>query len=396
MLFANLSYESNHNKEIALLESLDVDPSFLYDPIMNDMLNKQITEEENKKFFQIMEDAHMFIPAIKQILSEYQIPAEFLFLAMAESNFSNRAYSHKKAVGLWQFMPATARFYHLRIDTYVDERRDFIKATKAAAKYLSTLHKRFGKWYLAAIAYNCGGGALNHAISKAGSDELNVLTDEDKKYIPKESRNYIRKILALMLVGNNEKFLQSSEYGYLLNRSNADTVSTIKVPKGESLDRIAKIIDIPFPELKNLNRHLRYDFVPPYKSTYEVYIPYSKLATFKKKYKKVRINKIYKVHVVKKGENLYLLGKKYKVSYKMIKDFNNLKSNRLQLRQKLIIPIKIADANKITKQHYYTVKYGDSLISIAKKYKVTIKDLKSKNHLSSSLIKIGDRLTLYE
>ena len=396
LLFANLTYESNHNKEVALLESLNVEPSFIYDPIMNDMLNRQTTDEKNRQFFQAMEDAYLFIPTIKQILSEYKIPAEFLFLAMAESNFSNRAYSHKKAVGLWQFMPATARLYHLKIDTYVDERRDFIKSTKAAAKYLSSLHRRFGKWYLAAIAYNCGGGALNHAIEKAGSDDLTVLTDEDKKYIPRESRYYIRKIVALMLIGNDERFLQSSKYGYLLNRSNAQSVAIVKVPSGESIERVANILKIPFSELKNLNRHLRYNFVPPYKASYEIYIPYSKLITFKKKYKKEPIQKIYKLHIVKKGESLYRLGRKYKVSYKIIKDFNKLKSNRLRLKQKLIIPVKIATAKKSVKKHYYTVKNGDSLISIAKKYKVTLKDLKSKNHLRSSLIKIGERLTLYE
>jgi membrane-bound lytic murein transglycosylase D len=218
LLLANLTYVSNYNKELALLESFDIEPSFLYDPVMNNMRLKNNTDIKNRQFFKTMEKAYLFIPAIKNILTKYEIPQEFLYLAMAESNFSTRAYSKKRASGLWQFMPRTGKHYKLHIDEYVDERRDLIKSTEAAATYLSALHKRFGKWYLAAIAYNCGGGRLNSAIKKAGTDDLKVLLDSKKKYIPRESRFYIRKIVALALIGTDEQFLLSSEYGYLLNR----------------------------------------------------------------------------------------------------------------------------------------------------------------------------------
>lgn len=397
LLSANLTYTSNYNKELSLLESFDIDSSFLYDPILNKMKARKISEHKNKHFFKAMDEAYLFIPAIKNILSEYEIPPEFLYLVMAESNFSNRAYSRKRASGLWQFMPLTAKHYGLKIDEYVDERRDLVKATRAAAKYLSSLHKRFGRWYLAAIAYNCGGGRLNYAIEKAGTKDLKVLLDSKKRYLPRESRFYIRKIVALALIGYDEQFLLKSEYEHLLNRASAYSVATVKLSSGASLKRLSRLIGIPLSDLKKLNRHLKYDFVPPYGNGYEVYIPYIKLSEFKQKYYEEKNSNIYKVHIVKRGDNLLRIGRRYGVKYRLIMDFNKLHSSRLRLKQKLIIPIE--NTNKIRKinaSRYYMVKNGDTLNSISKTFKVSVKSLIHRNNMKTSLIKIGDRLKLYE
>jgi len=397
LLSANLTYTSNYNKEVSILESFDIEASFLYDPLMNKMKNSKKTIYKEKRFFQAMDEAYLFIPAIKNILTTYNIPAEFLFLAMAESHFSTRAYSRKRASGLWQFMPKTGKMYGLKIDEYVDERRDFIKSTKAAAKYLTHLHDRFGKWYLAAIAYNCGGGRLNQAIKKAKTDDLSVLLDEKKRYIPRESRYYIRKIVALAMMGNDEQFLLNSEYEHLLNRANAYSVSTVRVPRGESLKRVSRLIGIPLAELKKLNRHLKYDFAPPYLKGYDIYIPYIKLSDFKQKYFEEKIQNIYRVHIVSSGENLSYIGKSYGVPYKMIMDFNGLKSTRLKLKQKLIIPIdNKSKIKKINSKFYYMVKRGDTLESISKAHKISIKNLRLQNKIKGSLIKAGERLKLYE
>jgi len=395
-LSANLSYANNHNKEIALLESFDIDSSFLYDPIMNDMKAKNSSKYRDTHFFKAMDEAYLFIPAIKNILAEYGVPAVFLYLAMAESNFSNRAYSKKRASGLWQFMPQTAKLYGLKVDEYVDERRDLVKSTRAAAKYLSSLHQRFGKWYLAAIAYNCGGGKLNQAIRKAGTDDLRVLLDPKKRYIPRESRFYIRKIVALALVGYDEQLLLKSEYDYLLNRANAYSISTVKLSSGASLKRLSKMVGIPLEDLKKLNRHLKYDFVPPYSNNYDVYIPYIKLTEFKQKYHEEKMQNIYKVHVVSKGDNLSQIGRKYGVSYKVIMDFNHLKNGILRLKQKLVIPIDSKVKNRVDSQFYYMVKKGDTLDSISKSHKVSVHNIKLQNHLSNNMIRIGDRLKINE
>ncbi|MDD3816584.1 MAG: transglycosylase SLT domain-containing protein [Thiovulaceae bacterium] len=394
-LYGNLTNFSNNNKEIALLKSFDIEPSFLYDPIMNNMRNKNNSVYKNNHFFKAMEEAYLFIPSIKQILVDNDIPLEFLYLVMAESNFSNKAYSKKRASGLWQFMPATGKLYGLTIDEYVDERRDPVKSTEAAAKFLTDLHKRFGKWYLAAIAYNCGGGRLNSAIKQAGTDDLAILLDEKKKYLPKESRYYIRKIVALALVGYDEEYMLESEYEYLLNRASAYSISKVNLAPGESLRRVSKLAGIPLSELQKLNRHLKYDFVPPYKGGYDIYIPYIKLADFKQKYTPDSVQNIYKIHVVANGDNLYNIGRKYNVSYKVIMDFNKMKSSKLSLKQRLVIPIE-QNTQKLKTDFYYMVRKGDTLESIAKAHKISVQNIKLQNRMSSNVIKIGDRLKLYE
>lgn len=396
-LSASLTYESNHKNALNILESLDIEASFLNDPWLHKIKNRKSNISKEKHFFTAMDNAYIFIPAIKEILNKYDIPQQFLYLAMAESNFKTKAYSRKRASGLWQFMPGTGRNYNLKIDQYVDERRDLIKSTEAAAKYLTVLHKKFGKWYLAAIAYNCGGARLQRAIKKAGSDSLAVLLDHKKKYIPRESRNYIRKIVALALIGNDEQFMLKSEYEHLLNRANAYSIATIKLSRGESLKRVASILNMPFADLQKLNRHLKYDFVPPYSKEYEVYIPYIKLSEFKQKYTKPTMKKMYHVHIVSRGDNLSYIGKRYGVSYRVIKDFNKLKTNHLRIKQKLIIPItQKSKKKKVDSKFYYMVKKGDSLGTIARDNHISVKNLKAINNINGSLIRIGDRLKLYE
>jgi membrane-bound lytic murein transglycosylase D len=391
LLFAALTFDTNHQKEIGLLSSFDIDSSFLNDPVLMSMIEKRKEKYQNERFFQTMDEAYLFIPMIKSILSEYNVPAELLFLAMAESNFSTKAYSNKKASGLWQFMRATGKLYNLKVDDYVDERRDLVKSTKAAMLFLTALHEKFGKWYLAAIAYNCGPGRLSRAIEKAGTDDLMTLLNPKKKYLPRESRLYIRKIVALSILASDESHLIDSEYEYLLNRASAYSISTVSLPRGEKLSRVAEIIGMPYSELKKLNRHLKYDFMPPYVKSYDVYIPYIKLSEFKQKYSPRAIDQISIVHIVKHGDNLSFLGKKYGIDYKIIKDYNNLKSNFLSLNQKLIIPVSNKKQLSATS---YVVKNGDTLESISHTFKVGVADIKKFNKLKSDIIHIGDRLNI--
>jgi membrane-bound lytic murein transglycosylase D len=391
-LFAALTFNENNQHEVKILKSFDIDSSFLNDKVLVENIEKYRSSHKTRNFFKSMDRAYLYIPMIKDILSESGLPSEFLFLAMAESNFSTKAYSHKRASGLWQFMPRTANHYGLKIDSYVDERRDIFKSTKAAAKYLNALHKRFGKWYLAAIAYNCGEGRLERAIKKAKSDDLQTLLDPRKKYIPKESRLYIRKILALAIMGSDERYLIRNRYGFLLNRSNTNLIVPVSVSGGERLSRVAKSINLPTRELIKYNHHLKYDFVPPYAKEYTIYIPYDKLSTFKQNYKPSNMKNIYFVHSVKSGDNLSKIGKKYRISYKKIMDFNHLKHSRLSLKQKLIIPV---NTPPLTMDALYVVRRGDTLSTIARDFQITVKELKKMNNLASSRIKVGAKLHVY-
>ncbi|MGB5966501.1 MAG: lytic transglycosylase domain-containing protein, partial [Sulfurimonadaceae bacterium] len=234
LLFGGLEFESNHNKQIMLLAAFDVEPNYIHDEHLNTMLQSKKSPKAYKHYYYSMQSAHLYIPTIKKILYKAGVPPEFIYLAMAESSFTTKALSNKSAAGIWQFMPATGRQYGLHIDDYLDERRDPIKSTEAAARYLSSLHKRFGKWYLAAMAYNCGEGCVLRAIDKAdGRDDVFTLLNEDKKYLPKETRNYLRKILSFGLMGIDENDMSSSGYGYLMNRANHNSIATITLPKGE-------------------------------------------------------------------------------------------------------------------------------------------------------------------
>jgi membrane-bound lytic murein transglycosylase D len=396
LLFGGLEFESNHNKQIMLLGAFDVDPNYIHDEHLNAMLQSKKSPKAYKHYYNAMQSARLYIPTIKMILHKADVPSEFIYLAMAESSFITKALSKKRAAGIWQFMPATGRQYGLHIDDYLDERRDPVKSTQAAARYLSSLHHRFGKWYLAAMAYNCGEGCVLRAIEKAdGNDDIFTLLDEDKKYLPKETRDYLRKILSYGLMGIDENDMSSSGYSYLMNRANHNSIATISLPKGEKISRVADILEIDKKEMQKLNRHLTYDFVPPFSKTCDVYIPYDKLNRFKQDYKPCELNKIYLVHIVKPGENLSRIGSKYKVPYKIIKEFNHLKSNNLRVSQKLIIPTTATLINKYKfkyAKNSYVVRPGDNLSGIAKRYKISIKKLKSLNDKKSDVIHVSEKL----
>ncbi|NPA73900.1 MAG: lytic transglycosylase domain-containing protein, partial [Epsilonproteobacteria bacterium] len=173
LLFASLTMQDDFSKEIRVLKSLDIDESFLTDPVFVDM-QTTLDKYRAKHFLKVLEDGHTFVPVLTKMIADAKIPKAFLYLAMAESNFSAEAKSKTRAVGLWQFMPRTAKLLGLKVNRYIDERRDPIKSTKVAIKYLKFLHKRFGKWYLAALAYNCGEGKLSKVIRKVGTDKLSV------------------------------------------------------------------------------------------------------------------------------------------------------------------------------------------------------------------------------
>ncbi|WP_345971462.1 LysM peptidoglycan-binding domain-containing protein [Sulfurimonas sp. HSL1-6] len=393
LLFGALFFDSDSNREAEIVRAFDLPPAFLNDPKLQKIISKKRTEYQRHGFFKSLNQAYLFIPMIKDILVHSDVPDEFLFLAMAESGFSIDAYSHKKASGVWQFMPETGRTFGLQINDYVDERRDLVKSTKAAITYLETLHARFNKWYLAAIAYNCGEGRLYRAIKKAGTDNIAVLLDEKKRYLPRESRNYIRKIVALTLLASDEDFMINQEYAYLLNRANAYSIAQVKVSRGERISRVAKLINMPAYKLTSLNPHLKYDFVPPKNTQYTIYIPYVKLNEFRQNYKPAPLETFYMLHHVEAGDNLSRIGKKYRVPYKMIKEFNRLHTNMLRIGQKLVIPLsKPLDL----KNGKYTVKRGDSLEAIARIFETTVSSLKKLNNIKGSLIRVGDRLSIYD
>ena len=391
-LFGDPNMNAEKNKDLDLLKTFDVDPSFLNDPMLKQIKAKDLNKYKRNLLFEDMGDAVAFMPSVKEVFNEYKVPQEFLFLAITESNFSAKANSRGGAGGVWQFMPQTAIRYHLRIDKYVDERRDLIKSSRAAAKYLSILHDQFGKWYLAAIAYNCGSGYLANAIKRAGTDNLHVLLNEKKKYLPAQSRRYIRKILALGLVENNDgKFLaDNSPY-----TETTPSLSTVQVGSSESLSKVSELLNVPEDELKKYNRHLTYNLTPPDANGYDIYIPSAKLSEFNDKYNSDNEKKKYIVYTPKQDEPSPATTGKFKIQSKIVKDLNKLSTTKLLSKQDIIIPVA-SKSNIVLDKGAYTVKDGDSLESIAKANKVTIAYIKSKNNIKNDSVKAGDRLYINE
>ncbi len=384
---AFLSTETNYQEQAKVLKSLDIDPTFLTDlPFI--IMKENADRSRTHHFLKVLENGNRFIPVLQNMIKEAGIPDAFLYLAMAESNFIPNAYSSARAVGIWQFMPYTGKKFGLKINLYVDERRDPIKSTKAAIKYLKYLHAKFGKWYLAAIAYNCGEGRVGKAIKRAGTDDLAVLLDRHKKYIPRESRVYIRKIMMMEHISNSTDFIVGNDAGYLMNRGTTHTFAKVSVRGGTTLSNVADSVGMSYKELKSYNPHLKYEFVPPGKGSYDIYLPYGKHTLFERNFDPKKDNGRFYVHKIKRGDSLYSIGKRYGVAYRVIKDFNHLKSNTLRINKKLVIPVLKPKTRK------YTIKRGDTIGDISIKFNVTINTIMKINKKKNSQILVGERLVI--
>ncbi len=333
---AKMAFESNIDTKA--LEAFGVNAGFLSQ--MPSALKKMNEEEEWKRLVKRFDVNYQFIPIIKNMLIEASVPQEFLFLAMAESKFSSRAYSRKKAVGIWQFMPSTAKELGLKVNHYIDERRDPIKSTQAAITYLKRLYKQTGEWYLVAMAYNYGLRKVQNAIKAAGTSDIKILLDEDKKYLPKETREYIRSILSLALKFNSLDNLKDKEY--LLNRGARVSLVGVSFKRRTSLVQVAKNLNLSLETLRSYNHQFRYNILPSKDPTYTIYIPYEKLALFKqrqfKQHKSAPTKSPFITHVVLPKETLSSIAKRYQVSISSIQLANNLKDSNIFIHQRLIIP----------------------------------------------------------
>ncbi|MBX7490591.1 lytic transglycosylase domain-containing protein [Helicobacter turcicus] len=337
--FDGLSYDMRSEE---VLKTFDVEPEFLNNTYFIDVKNTFLGDANQNYLLSKFKNGQEFIPTLKEMFLKEGIPQEFLYLAMIESGFSLTAKSSKRAIGMWQFIPKTAQSLGLSINAQIDERKDPIKSTQAAIMYLKSLKASFGKWYLAAIAYNCGDGRLRKAIEKAGSDSLSVLLDPEEKYIPLESRMYIRKILSVSLLFHNIDMLKTNNYDYFLNRGANSLLATIEVAPATPLNQIASKAGISLNALKHYNPQFKRTITPTFARTYNVHIPYQFLAQYKENTQNQESIKIkpYLVHRVGKGETMHSIAKRYGVPSKQIAQQNGItNSNALSINQEIVIPL---------------------------------------------------------
>ncbi|TLD79809.1 LysM peptidoglycan-binding domain-containing protein [Helicobacter sp. MIT 05-5293] len=342
--FYTMTHDKNTNK---VLNSFGVRTAFI--TTMADDEKAQKILEKWQYFVNKFDSSYEFIPILKSAMAREEIPQEFLFLAMVESGFTPTAKSSKKAIGIWQIMPATAKGLGLEINSYIDERKDPIKSTEAAIKYLKYLYDATGEWYLAAMAYNCGLGRLKRGIDEAGGDtRIETLLNEEAQYIPAETRNYIRKILAMSLLFNNIDLLKGQNVDYLLNRGATDSIVTVNVKGGVALSSIAKSAKMSLRELQKYNKHFTRSVLPPGNKQYNVYLPYDKLRFFKQNFNaKSQSDSMFITHKVQKGETLSSIAQIYRVSIQDLQAVNHIKGSLININQTLTIPILKAKNNTI-------------------------------------------------
>jgi len=296
-------------------------------------------EKRMRRFYKnSLKRGNEVLPTIQGLLIDDGVSDLFIYLSMVESGFSNKAISPKKAVGLWQFMPATARRFNLEVCKANDERCDTARSTSAAIKYLNVLHKDFGKWYLAAMAYNCGEGCVKKAISRAGSNDLSVLTSNQSKYLPRETRDYIRKILLVAMIGeegSHDVYEPKGEF------HTPDSYIEVEIANSTSIKSLAKLLKMKTKALERINKEKK-----PIKNKsnyYKVTIPLEKIYAFYLRYNMpARVSKEKSrlvSHYVAIGETLESIAKKYDSDTREIKATNHLDSDYLTLGQFLAIPV---------------------------------------------------------
>jgi membrane-bound lytic murein transglycosylase D len=198
-----------------------------------------------------------YLPMIREIFQEHGLPEDLAYLAMIESGFNPYAYSPAHASGMWQFISGTGRRYGLAVDSYVDERRDPVKSTHAAAKYLLDLYKQFGSWYLAAASYNCGEGRVAREIN--GSNHKNFWDLSDNRCLPTETKNYVPQMIAATIIAKNPEKFGFARVPYLPPLQ----YDTVKVNEPTSLRAVSVAVNVPPEEVALLNPELRRGTTPP-------------------------------------------------------------------------------------------------------------------------------------
>jgi len=341
-----------------------------------------------REYQQLMED----------ILTKAGLPKKLFYLAFIESGFNNHAYSHSHACGPWQFIASTARKYGLKIDYWVDERKDPELSTKAAAKYLSDLYAQFHDWYLAAAAYNAGVGFIQKQIKKYKTKDFWTLMK--KARLKKETKYYVPKWLATIIIARNPE-----KYGFKDLKTIPWKYEKIETSGLVDISYLAEKTKIDLKKLKHLNPALKTVFIPPY--AYFVRVPKEKkdivLASLRDQEKITQVFSHFHIYQVQPGDSLWKIAKKFHKDISFIAKLNNLSyPYLLHPGQKLIIPYGAPKRQIYTKRDkttgrlkiVYTVKSGDSLWKIAKQFNTSVAELKRVNKKINGILHPGEQLVI--
>ena len=361
--------------------------------------------------------AEIYFPMFEEALDKYDIPLEIKYLAVVESALNPSAGSKAGAKGLWQFMYGTGKVYGLKVSSLVDDRFDPHKSTIAACEHLLDLYDIYDDWSLALAAYNSGAGNVNRALRRAGGTKNYWAV---WPFLPRETRGYVPAFIAVNYVMNYYK--EHNIYPMRPGIFYYD-IDTVTVSEVLHFDQLNEMLGIPMDELEFLNPQFKKGIIPSNGKKYVLRMPRQYVADFlnneqtlyayktrggierEKLLEAVKEAKNRNIHVVRSGENLGLIAKRYRVYVNQLKRWNNLRSNTIYPGQKLVVygagssqfyqktstPVK-----RSSTQSTHTVKSGENLGLIANKYKCTVTDLKEWNNLKSSTIQPNQKLIVYK
>jgi membrane-bound lytic murein transglycosylase D len=417
---------------------------------------KSFLKNRKRSFERLMAISEYYFPMFEEAFAKQNVPLEIKYLAVVESALNPKAVSKMGATGLWQFMYQTGKQYNLKIDSYVDERSDPLKATAAAAQYMTNMHSIFGDWELVLASYNSGPGNVSKAIRRSGGQQnyWNI-----RKNLPKETQGYVPAFLATMYIYEYHK-----EHGIKPDKAVLPhfATDTVMVKRQMSFKQISDLLDVPMAQLQLLNPSYKLNVIPFYEDrSHFLRLPKNKVAVFASnedkiysyvqhemdlREKPVRYSKAIAIretanspiqdsigtktnfYKVKRGDNLGAIATKYNVDVSDLKKWNGLKSNAIvsganlkivgtesiaTVKKEVVAEKLNTDSHRIvaaeTKAHkedkikkmdsiasgntkYYVVQKGDNLGNIAKKHNVTIADITNWNHISGNTINLGASL----
>ena len=378
-----------------------------FELVYNQPVKTQINIYANsyrKHVSRMLGKANYYFPLFESKLDEFDLPLEFKYLAIVESALKPHARSRSAATGLWQFMYTTGKIYDLKVTSYIDERSDPLQSTIAACKYFTFLYKMFNDWELVLAAYNGGPGYVSRAMRKSGAKDYWSV----RPYLRKETQNYVPKFIAVNYIMNYAAEHNIYPIPYKFTMAETDTVS---INQSMTFEVLSETLGVDTDIIKELNPIYKRNLIPvSKKATASIRLPYKAVATFVNNSDSIyayseSLQEKYVamdapiVHRVKKGEYLGRIAQQYHTTIGRIKNWNNLSSNNLRIGQKLVIYVNPDSApnfsQKITKlnskgETIYTVKSGDTLWDIARKYSgVSVAQIEQLNNITYRDLKPG-------
>ena len=396
---------------------------------------KSFLKNRKRSFERLMAISEYYFPLFEEAFDKQNVPLEIKYLAVVESALNPKAVSRVGATGLWQFMYQTGKQYGLKIDSYVDERSDPLKASEAAAQYMKNMYAIFGDWDLVLASYNSGPGNVAKAIRRSGGQQnyWNI-----RKNLPQETQGYVPAFLATMYIYEYHK-----EHGIKPERAPIKhfATDTVMIKRQMSFKQISDLIDIPVAQLQILNPSYKLNVVPSYRDqSHYLRLPQDKMAVFtsneskiyayvdreanlrEKPFQIVRpivpqdsVNTFQRLaqakvryYRVKRGDNLSTIAKKYDVAVEDLKKWNNIRGNEVvygknlkingtEAEQKSTAVAKVEvdkkgiqkDSVAATTASFYVVQKGDNLSNIAKKFNITVADIQEWNKLANNNVQLG-------